>query len=97
MYIPLPGPPALKDPPPPIIKFNTHEGTKSSVLIRGIDSRPIITCDKTAKPDGPGNAGISQSSYKITIMSTMIIENNIFYYLCCHSLIIYSILLFMYL
>lgn len=62
MYIPLPGPPALNDPPPPIIKFNTHEGTKSLVPTKGIDSSPIITCDKTAKPDGPGNAGISQLS-----------------------------------
>lgn len=65
VYIPLPGPPALKDPPPPIIKFKTHDGTKSSVPNRGIDSRPIITCDKTAKPEGPGNAGISQFSCKI--------------------------------
>jgi len=65
VYIPLPGPPALKDPPPPIIRFNTHDGTKSFEPTRGIDSRPIITCDKTAKPDGPGNAGISQSSYNV--------------------------------
>lgn len=65
MYIPLPGPPALKDPPPPIIKFNTHDGTKSLVSIKGIDSSPIITCDKTAKPEGPGNAGISQLSYDL--------------------------------
>lgn len=65
MYIPLPGPPALKDPPPPIIRFNTHDGTKSLVPTSGIDSRPIITCDKIANPDGPGNAGISHSSYNV--------------------------------
>lgn len=43
VYIPFPGPPALKDPPPPIIKFNTHDGTKSLLPTRGIDSRPITT------------------------------------------------------
>ena len=29
VYIPLPGPPAENDPPPPIIIFNTQNETKS--------------------------------------------------------------------
>ena len=41
VYIPFPGPPALNDPPPPIIMLRTHIGTKSASLWEQL-SKPDI-------------------------------------------------------
>lgn len=60
VYIPFPGPPALNEPPPPIIMLSTHIAIKSLSWCEQ-PSSPIITWDKTGKP-AEANWGILHSS-----------------------------------
>lgn len=62
VYIPFPGPPALKLLPPPIIIFKTHIATKSESWWEQ-PSKPITTCDNSGKPLGPAYTGTLHSSY----------------------------------
>lgn len=60
VYIPLPGPPAEKEPPPPIIKFSTHDATKSGSWC-DVPSNPITTWANSGNPTA-AYIGISHSS-----------------------------------
>lgn len=60
VYMPLPGPPALKEPPPPIIIFKTHIGINCLSWWEQ-PSKPNIIWESTGKP-AEANWGISHSS-----------------------------------
>lgn len=49
VYMPLPGPPAENEPPPPIIKFSTHDATKSGSWWE-VPSKPITTWASSGNP-----------------------------------------------
>lgn len=61
VYIPFPGPPALKDPPPPISMLRTQIGIKSGCWWE-YPSRPITTWANSGSPDVPACKGIEHSS-----------------------------------
>lgn len=76
VYMPFPGPPALKDPPPPIIMLRTQIGIKSGSWWE-YPSSPITTWASSGRPDMPACRGIAHSSCgtKVSVIMLQIVSS----------------------